>query len=162
MIGWLLGSIVGGSPIYAEVITLSGTSGSPRTDTDDDVNPFNAYMEWEFNTDGTLDKNRGSYGTQQFQAGIEWTSYQPGNRPDTPGSGYYIRFTANAGDNPVVNGGADNLGDILIMTSNNTIRWSQTGTGVREGSVKVEIGDSTMSTIHATGYYGGRAEVTSS
>lgn len=137
-----------------EVITLSGTTGSPISSTDTDYNPNNAFVEWNFRSDGTVDLVKGGSGTSQYQAGIQWSNYQT-----SPGSGYYIRFTLNADDSPVVNGGADALGDILIMTSDNSVRWSQTGTGTRAGSVKVEIGNATMSTIHATGYYGGTAQV---
>ncbi len=139
-----------------ETITLSGTSGTPNTQTDTATDPADASMTWEFQTDGEVWRIRQQESTTQFQDGVEWSSFQT-----LPAQDYWIEFTANAGSSP-------NLGNTLATchklagsgAANRSIGWSRTIAGTYSGSVRVDIAtDSGCSSIVATGYYGGTAFV---
>lgn len=140
-------------PAVLEVVTLSGSSGTPNTATDFAISPANSYVYWMFNADGTIDLLK-LQGADQFEkfSPDQWCNL-------TPEQDYWIRFTHNAGD-------ASNLGHTsgtwFAMTSAIGQGWEETtdGFSTYEGSSKVEIAtDSGGVTIVATGYYGGRADV---
>jgi len=136
-----------------EVITLSGTTGSPNTSTDFAISTNNASVYWAFNADGTVDRIK-TQGTDIFEI------FGPNQWCNTdPALNYWIRFTHNAGD-------AANLGNSsgtwFAMSGANGQGWQETTNGfaTHSGSSKVEIStDSGGSTIVATGYYGGTAEI---
>lgn len=134
-----------------EFITLSGTTGAPNEAGDSAIDPADARAGWYFRTDGTVDRFSNGVLTQ-FQAGSEWSNFQP-----TPGTDYWIRATLN-------NGTAPNIGSSLTTwhrlsgtgEADRDWQWEQTTIGqFLTDSVKVEIStDSGGSTIVATGYYG--------
>jgi len=141
------------APISGDVITLSGSTGSPNTSTDFAISPSNAYVWWYFNSDGTVDrlKLQGADSLEIFGPS-QWCL-------GTPTVDYWIRFTANSGN-------AANLGDSsgswLALTSNRSQGWQeiQNDFAVYTGSSKVEIAtDAAGVTIVATGYYGGTASI---
>lgn len=136
-----------------DVITLSGTTGSPNTSTDFAISTNDAYVRWFFNSDGTVDRLK-LQGADSFEifGPSQWSN-------GTPIGDYWLRFTHNAGD-------AANLGNSsgswLAMTTALSQGWQETTNGfaVTTGSSKVEIAsDSGGTTIVATGYYGGTASI---
>lgn len=133
----------------------TGSSGSPNVATSIKTTPTNATAYWAWNTDGTVD-HRTTTGISQFRAGIEWHG--------SPSADVWIRFTSNSGVVP--SGVAMNTWLKVYGTSsaNRTATWTYTSDtpGNTTGSVKVELStDSGGSTIVATGYYGGVAQVNS-
>jgi len=139
-----------------DVITLSGTTGSPNIFTDFALSPLNAQAHWEFRTDGSLWKMALRGSDIQFQSGVQWCA-------STPLGEYWARWTFNAND--VHNVGSASGTWRKIAGSGAGVQyfgWLETtdGFATTEGSVKVEIAsDSGGSTIVATGYYGGKADV---
>lgn len=151
-IGHFSSVISAAAPAAAEVITLSGTTGSPNANSTIKLDPTDADCSWIFNTDGTIDKVS-TTGTAQFQAGVEWCSDSP------PTGSYWLRATSYSGSSPTTG----TLGSWLALTSTRTFQWYQSVVGTTGvGVIKVEIAtDSGGSTIVATGYYQGNATVTS-
>lgn len=136
-----------------EVITLSGTTGSPNTSTDFAISTANASVYWAFNADGTVDRIK-TQGSDVFEifSPAQWCNV-------TPAGSYWIRFTHNAGD--VANMG-NSSGTWFAMSGANGQGWQETfdGFATHAGSSKVEIAtDAAGSNIVATGYYGGTAEI---
>lgn len=139
----------------AEVITLSGTTNpghNAASDATSDPDPAEA--GFRFNTNGTVDKNENSVYTS-FQAGTEWSDLQP-----TPGQDYWIRFSSDSGNDP----DTVTMNTWLKVAGTSSLSreatWTQDSAGLNEGSAKVEIAeDSGGSSIVATGFYGGSAEV---
>ena len=140
-----------------EIITLSGTSGSPNIKVKASSSPTDARTGWKFLTDGTVDGGTGTSGVTyvQFQTGSQWSNFQP-----TPGKDYWLRATLDDGSVP--NESSDALNSWLKLagsgSANREFRWIETGLGAYNGALKIEIAeDSGGSTIVATGYYGGLA-----
>lgn len=136
-----------------EVITLSGSTGSPNTAVDFAISTNDAEVRWFFNSDGTVDRLK-LQGSDVFEifGPAQWCN-------QTPVGDYWLRFTHNAGDAANV---GNSSGSWLAMTSNLSQGWQETTNGfaTHSGSSKVEIAtDSGGSNIVATGYYGGTAEV---
>lgn len=135
-----------------EIITLSGTSGTPNNVLDLVGDPGTATAEWEFQSDGEVWQLRNNAADSQFQTGIEWSNKQP-----SPGT-HYIEFTFNAGD--AHNTGGLSTGTCYALSVNRKVGWTISSVGSWAGSVKVDIAtDSGCTNIVATGYYGGDAEV---
>ena len=139
-----------------EVITLSGTTGSPISYTDVGEDPGNASVTWIFETDGEVQVLRLIESDFQYATGVQWSDWQP-----TPGQDYWIRATNNAGSNPT---GGSGLGTWLKVagsgSSNRSWVWFRATVGTTTGSIKVEIAtDSGGTDIVATGYYEGAAQV---
>ena len=148
MLPFILASIAAGSP---EVITLSGSSGSPRLAAHIVTDPGAASAGWRFNSDGTVDRNQGGY--SQFEAGVEWANTAPNASTD-----YWIRATLDSGSNP----SSGTMNTWLQLSSNRTWEWARGSVGVLTGVLQIEIAsDSGGSNIVATGYYSGNAEVES-
>ena len=139
---------------FTNTITLSGTSGSPNTDTDSFAGPYGAAVAgWTFTTTGTvLQVSTGG----QFQDGIEWTSEQ-----DSPVNDYWLRATVDSGSTP--SGTIGSWSKVAGSGSSaQSYSWTRSGTaGTTAGTVKIEISnDSGGSNILGTGYYRGEATVT--
>jgi hypothetical protein len=139
--------------IAGDIITLSGTTGSPNTSNDFAISTDNASVLWGFQADGTVDRHK-TQGADVFDIfpGSQWCN-------QTPVLDYWIRWTHNAGD-------AANFGESSgTWRQMNTARnqgWEETTNGfaTTSGSSKVEIAtDASGSNIVATGYYGGTAEI---
>jgi hypothetical protein len=131
---------------FTPEVALSGTSGSPKVDTDTEPSPTTATAGWQFKSDGTLIKYSGA----SYTADEWWTG---GGAPDQT---YYIRATYNAGDA----NDTGTLGSWLALSANKTWTWTQSA-GTKSGSLKIEIaGNSDGSDLRDTGYYGGTAEST--
>lgn len=136
-----------------DVVTLSGSSGTPNTSSDFAISTDNASVYWQFNTDGTVDRIK----TQQSDVfdifpGVQWCN-------QSPTIDYWIRFTHNAGD---ASNFGNSSGSWIAMTTAVGQGWQETTNGFAEtsGSSKVEIAtDSGGSNIVATGYYGGTANI---
>lgn len=138
----------------AEVITLSGTSGSPNTITQTSTDPSDAYAGWRFLSDGTIDSGKDSNSSlnwTQFQSAVEWSDLQP-----SPGT-HWIRATLDAGSTPNnINAGIG----IWLAFGDHEWSWSRTIVNITAGTLKIEIAtDSAGSNIVATGYYRGRCVV---
>lgn len=149
--GVLLGTAGGAG---TDTITLSGTSGSPNARTASELSIDDAYMEWSFETDGTVDINRSDTGNSQFQAGVEWNASQP-----TPTATYYIKATLDSGTIPT---SGSTMTTWLALSSRRWWRWTETRNGfyTTTGTLKIEIAtDSGGTNIVATGYYRGTAAV---
>lgn len=146
---------VAGMGTNPRVVTLSGSSGTPNTSVCIDADPNDTTAGWLFNTNGSVQRYNGNPPVLVgFQVGVEWISA-------SPLIDYWIRFTTESGD--AANGG-DSLGIWHQVggagASNRSVLWEQTVIGTRAGTAKVEIAtDSGGSTIVATGYYSGSAEV---
>jgi hypothetical protein len=135
-------------PIGGDVVTLSGTSGSPNYATD---TASVALAGWRFNSDGTVDKMEGG-SAFQFNSTTEWVI------PNVYGNGpYWIRYTEDSGATANwISNSAKNTW--LALTSDRIWQWTS-NIGIRTGAGKVEIAkDSGGSNIVATGYYGGDIE----
>lgn len=133
-----------------DIVTLSGTTGSPNTSLDFAISTNNAEVRWFFNTDGTIDRLK-LQGSDVFEWG-NWCN-------QTPTISYWGRFTHNAGDTANV---GNSSGSWISMISNISQGWNedQDGFATYSGSSKFEIAtDSGGSNIIATGYYGGTAEI---
>jgi len=138
----------------AEVVTLSGTTGSPIFTSEFDLSPGQALAEWQFLSDGRVFRNFHNKSSTQYSAGVQWVNTQ-----QSPFGDYWIRATANADDLPDT-GYA--LGTWWALTTTRYWGWEVTGSGFQHssGSVKVEIAtDSGGTNIVATGYYGGTADM---
>ena len=128
--------------------TLSGSSGSPNAAVALKIAPTDATASWTFKADGTVWKT-GTTGTSQFQSGTEWCD-------QTPTATYWIRATSNSGSAPT----SGTLNSWLLLNSDRTWAWTETGIGITAGSVKIEISTTYNGTaIVATGYYSGEAQV---
>lgn len=143
--------------IPVEVITLSGTSGTPNEASDSDNTSADA--AWEFLTDGTVDKIEGG-STTQFQTGVEWSDFQP-----TPGQDYWVRAQNDAGSNPTT-GPALNTWHKVAGSGSANRRWTwqrldfEDGPGTTTGTLQVDIAtDASGTNIVATGYYRGSATI---
>lgn len=141
------------SIVTGDVITLSGSTGSPNTSLDFAISTANASVYWAFNADGTIDriKTQGSDVYEIFGP-TQWCN-------QTPESNHWIRFTHNAGDTS--NFGSAS-GTWWLLTTAIGHGWEETRNGyfTTSGSSKVEISsDSGGGNIEATGYYGGTAEI---
>lgn len=150
--GGILAGATGGAG--SDTITLSGTSGSPNARTASETSPTDSYMEWSFETDGTVDTNRSDTGSTQFQTGVEWNASQP-----TPTATYYIKATLSAGTTPT---SGSTMTTWLALTTRRWWRWTETRNGfyTTTGTLKIEIAtDSGGTNIVATGYYRGTAAV---
>ena len=138
-------------PAISDVISLSGTTGSPNTSTDFAISTNDASVGWWFNSDGTIDRLK-LQGADSFEWGY-WCN-------PAPIGDYWIRFTHNASDN--ANGSSSSTGSWLAMTSATNQTWLEitNGFATTSGSSKAEISsDASGSPIVATGYYGGSANV---
>ena len=92
--GLLAGGISVASPVETEVITLTGSSGSPNTSTDVETEPVEAISGWRTQTDGTL----------QRIVSNNWTDFGGGQwNSTTPAVGYWIRATVDANSTPAGN-----------------------------------------------------------
>lgn len=136
-----------------EIITLSGSTGSPNTANDFAISTNDAEVRWFFNSDGTIDRLK-LQGSDVFEifGPEQWCNQDPV-------LDYWLRFTHNAGDAANV---GNSSGSWLAMTGNLSQGWQETTNGfaTHSGSSKVEIAtDSGGSNIVATGYYGGTAEI---
>ena len=146
--------------VYAggEVVTLSGTSGSPNTSTDTEDTPINALAGWRFYANGDVRRVFASTYTL-FNSGTEWNS-------STPGIDYWIRATLDSGNAP--NTGASstlNTWHQLVGGAAPTYlawEWLESRDPIAEfttaGTLQIDIAtDSGGSNIVATGYYRGSA-----
>lgn len=144
MLPWLLSAATQAGP---EIITLSGSSGTPNSATC--VQPSGtARAGWRFQTDGSLDRNNCAvYST----FGNEWSNKNP------PGT-YYIRGQLDSGSNPT---SGPTLGNWHVLTTEREWEWTQSSTGSNTGTLQIDIAtDSGGTNIVATGYYEGDAEIT--
>lgn len=144
-----------GTPLDAEKVTLSGSSGSPNVATDNAISPADAEVSWEFRTDGSVWRLFDNAADSQFNAGVQWNP--------SPGIDYWIRFTLDAGD-------AANVGNTFGVwhklagagSSNRSFGWReiQSGFQTEAGTAQVDIAtDVAGSNIVATGFYRGVATV---
>ena len=136
-----------------EVITLSGTSGTPNLSADAQAFPTDASAGWQFRSNGSVYYYNG-VGFSLWMSGVEWSSFYP-----SPGT-YYIRATTDSGSAPnsTVNT-SDAVGSWLALSSNRSWYWNEAGVGTYAGVCKIEIAtDSGGTNIVATGYYSGNAE----
>lgn len=143
-----------------ERFTLSGTDGTPNALTDASTSGT-VTATWQFETDGEVWTFRDVGSDNQFQDGVEFSSKQPNSGKDL-----WIKATQTGVTTP---GDAPNVGDSTdswlkvrgTSSANRSWGWTQTGLGITEGTVKVDLStDSGGSTIVATGYYKGTAEIT--
>lgn len=138
-----------------EVISLSGTDGSPNTFVDTSIDPADAEASWGFEADGDIFR----YKLAGSDAKVgEWSSLAP-----TPGSGYYIKATQTGvttpGSAPNAAGSAS-MDTWLALSSDRYWGWSRTSVGSTQGEIRVDIAtDSGGSNIVATGYYRATATV---
>jgi hypothetical protein len=138
----------------AEVITLSGTSGSPIPATDFGPSPSQGH--WSFEITGQVWRKR-TTGTTQYLDGTSWTDFQ-----DSPGQDYWIYANNHTGSNP--NNGSSALNTWIKVAgsgaSNVIWKWYQSGSGSYSGAIRVRIStDASGSPVVATGYYSGSAIV---
>lgn len=147
-----------GQAVIGDVITLSGTSGTPISN---GVSGEFAQAGWEFRTNGTVWKLISPGSDAQYQDGTEWNGSQ-----DSPTADYYIRFTQQSfsGDGNYVGSSTFNTWHKLSGTGAATRRFEiddPPGTGATVATVKVEIASDASpigSVIEATGYYRATAE----
>ena len=146
---------VSANPNYGVVVAglarvqLSGTAGSPNTDTDFVINNT-ARAGWTFSLSGDLTKYSGSP-----YNGSEWFGVSGQSTHSTPTQTYYIRATYESGN-------FADFGSYLMwqpLTSTRTWYWEAgPGFDVNVGTMKIEIAtDSGGTNIVATGYYRGNA-----
>ena len=149
-----------GAATIGEVITLSGSDGTPNEFTDASTSGT-ASAIWQFENDGEVWRLRGIGSDAQFQDGVEFSSKQP-----NVGRDLWIKATQTGVSTP---GDAPTSGDTLdswhqVGGSSGADRswgWQQTGLGSTAGEIKVDIAtDSGGTNIVATGYYKGTAEIT--
>ena len=142
--------------VVAEVITLSGSSGSPNTSTDTEQSPTNALSGWRFYATGRVMRVVSDTYTN-FNLNTEWSSFYPDVTKD-----YWLRATTDSGDAPNL-GSALSTWHVLQGAGEATYRnfeWLEDSDPPTEattsGTIKVEIAtDSGGSNIVATGYYKG-------
>ena len=134
----------------AGIATLSGTSGSPNVSSVSVTDPSDATAGWRFKSDGSVQRRIGTGGFSPWMPSVEWFNSEPG-------STYYLRATANAGDAPTLG----TLNTWISLATDPQYDWEHTTpAGTKDGSVKIEIAtDSGGTNIVATGYYGGFADV---
>lgn len=140
-----------------EVITLSGTSGSPNVSSDLENSPTNALAGWRFQTNGTVYRVVSDTYTQ-FQDGTEWNDGQ-----DSPAGDFWIRATLSSGDAPT---SGPTLGSWHKVSgsgsTNRTWEWEETfnGDASTAGTLQIDISSESDGTpIEDTGYYRGNATV---
>ena len=137
-----------------EIITLTGSSGTPNEASSNETDPTNAEAGWKF------DANGGAYkwitpSYFLFDSGVEWSNIQ------LPSSGtvFYIRATLDSGSSPT---SGDTVGSWLALSTDREWLWLRNTVGLTEGVLKIEIAtDSGGTNIVATGYYKGDANVDS-
>lgn len=140
---------------FVETVTLSGTSGTPNTSTDNETVPTDALAGWRFMTDGTVDRIVSDI-WQQFQDGTEWIDSQ-----DNPVGSYWIKATLDSGDTP--NGGGSSLMDTwLSFGTQHQWTWLENSDPLNEattaGTIQVDISNESDGTpILDTGFYRGTA-----
>ena len=132
----------------ADVVTLSGTTGSPTLGVAIAISPADADMYWAVHSNGRL----GRYGPtgEIYLGGGEWCNNIP------PTESYWVRATVYAGTTP----SSGTIGSWEALTSTRQWHWDRISVGTTSGTLKIEIAtDSGGSTIVATGYYEGQAIV---
>lgn len=132
----------------ADVITLSGTTGTPTYGVAIAIAPDDADMYWSVHSNGKLGKH--GFTGEIYLGGGEWCQNNP------PIGSYWVRATVYAGTTPT----SGTIGSWLALTSTRTWSWLRSAVGTTSGTLKIEIAtDSGGSTIVATGYYQGDATV---
>lgn len=140
------GILIAASGIARPRVQLSGSAGSPNTDTDFSVGST-ATAGWNFLATGDCTKISGSAHNKS-----EWFGYPWESSHETPDATYYIRLTTEAGTGP---DSGMTPGTVYALSSSRFFSitcgpgfQSQTYTG------KIEIAtDSGMTDIVDTGYY---------
>lgn len=140
----------------SEIVTLSGSSGTPNITSDSALQPAAAETWWEFRTNGTVWKLPNGI-TTQFQDGSEWLDTQ-----DSPSGDFWIKATIDSGDTPTLG----NIGTWNQVAGGGAInrRWTWRVTvnfdSTLTGTLKIEISSaSDGNPILDTGYYNGFARV---
>lgn len=131
-----------------DVVTLSGSSGTPNVSSVITVFPTDATAGWRFRNDGSVERLVVSTWTD-FNDSTEWVI------PHAHAGSYWIRATLDADSAPSA---GPALGSWHALTTTRTWTWTETDSGTFAGTLKIEIAtDSGGSTIVATGYYRGSA-----
>lgn len=133
-----------------QVVTLSGSSGTPNQATADNTSPTSSTAGWKFQTSGQLQRTTGTGAYANFQAGVQWC-----NRP----ASLYIRATLDSGNAP---DNGPTLNTWVITTTEREWTWDRSAVGTNSGTLQIDIAtDSGGTDIIATGYYQGSATVDS-
>ena len=134
-------------------VNLSGSSGTPNSTSDLQVDPDNSESGWRFNSDGSIQRNLNGGYSAWNPTPDEWSARQP---ITAIGDNYWIRATLDAGSTPT----AGTLNTWQQLSTNREWYISRPVVGVSTFTVKIEIAtDSGGTNIIATGYYRGTAEV---
>lgn len=149
MINWLLPAAMAGSP---EIITLSGSSGTPNQANATVVAPGTVTAGWRVLANGQIQRTTGiSNIYSAFNIGTEWSNKNP------PGT-YYIRATLDSGTTP----DSGTLNTWIEIDTTITWSWTRSAVGVTTGILELEIAtDSGGTNIVASGFYRGQAEIDS-
>lgn len=148
---WLLGALAPRFGI-SEVVTLSGTSGSPNVSVETRPESQTAVASWDFRTDGSI-----FY--RASQSLVEWTNTDEW-LPTAPTKTYYLEAVVDSGDAPTT--GTVGAGVWQSLAIQRLWTWEVSGTtgATYEGTIRIRISDqSDGSNILATGYYRGSANI---
>lgn len=156
----LLTTMAMSSPAKVDVITLSGTDGTPISYAEENEVGGTAKVVYDFQTTGIFLVDKQNFPDINRQTSSnEWCNQNPLNE-------YWVRATRSGVTSP---GSTPNTGLALdtaykcagASSADREWGWTQVGNGSLTGKLKFEIAtDSGMSNIVATGYYLGTVTVT--
>lgn len=155
----MLRALAGSGSTTVEIVTLSGTFGSPNLSTDTEADPSSAVSGWKFKTDGGVEKLNGVTNTYvAHEAGTEWCSDGRGTNV-SPVHTYYIRAQLNgAGDVPT---SGPTLNTWVALTTERVWEQLVSSEAIRECILQIQIDTvGNGSNIIATGQYKFYSEVT--
>lgn len=141
-----------------EIVTLSGTSGSPNISTDKEDSPTNALAGWRFYATGRIMRVVSDTYTN-FNLNTEWIDSYP-----TPSGDYWLRAANQAGDNPTSGSTLDTWLKLAGSGAPTYLYWEWVedsdppGSAQTAGTLKIEISSEVDGTpLLDTGYYRGQA-----